>query len=762
MTNFVDRDALVSFLQPMVSDIVRRAFPQAKADGSGWRIGDAFGSPGRSLKIRSDGGFTDFADPEVKGSVIDLYAMAYSLEHEANLLMAVAKHSGFCADDSSGTSQEKLGPQIEVYKYQGADNSLLFSIARHSIVDDHGNPVVDKSGKPKKAFVPVDQDGRVTRLPEHLRNNRPLFHLDYLEDADDVFIVEGERAAQALTYQGYVAVTWPGGAGCSPSKVDWSPLSGKIVYLWPDNDDVGRSHMDKIAKAISPLVSELKIVNLPEDFPLKGDAVEAIGLGLKLHEIKRRATKYEPPPPQDGARVPIVDKPAPKLRPELFGHAASWLIQYADQFNSPVDDIVAPLLAAISGLIGKMFSVDVDGAGWEAPLCVWTWSIGVPGAKKSPPAAPIMKLLDRVEDRLRELHEELVGRELRAVKDELEACDDVDGIRAGELKADISRLERELKRPPRCKVTDVTREKLASLEEDASRGMVVHFDELAGWLSGMGGYSGQDARSFYLQAFDGRTYQFDRVNEDRTGRIDRHLLSIHGGIQPDVLNSSILKGLDDGLSARALCFWPDRVPTKPVERGSKLNLEALEGAIMKLEDIEISLTGEPYLLPLDEKALELFNDWQTGSQDPRIGDEGKQASAIAKLDNQLLRLAGLLVMLDYAFGDDADLPKVLSADAVSRAVELVESYFVPQIDRVYNDIDLSPEERMAGVILQKLHRMGEVEFEKGDVLRKFRPPGWRAKGAETVRDAALAFLEEAGVVTVHKVPGTKRVIYRLI
>jgi len=75
---------------------------------------------------------------------------------------------------------------------------------------------------------------------------RPLYGLDKLAENPNalVILVEGEKAADAaqelfiangLPMQDLVAVSWPGG-GKAVKHVDWSPLAGRAVALWPDAD----------------------------------------------------------------------------------------------------------------------------------------------------------------------------------------------------------------------------------------------------------------------------------------------------------------------------------------------------------------------------------------------------------------------------------------------------------------------------------------------------------------------------------------------
>lgn len=68
---------------------------------------------------------------------------------------------------------------------------------------------------------------------------RPLYGLDRLAARPDatVLLVEGEKCAEAAADElpELVVMSWPGG-GKAVKKVDWSPLAGRKVLLWPDAD----------------------------------------------------------------------------------------------------------------------------------------------------------------------------------------------------------------------------------------------------------------------------------------------------------------------------------------------------------------------------------------------------------------------------------------------------------------------------------------------------------------------------------------------
>ena len=74
-----------------------------------------------------------------------------------------------------------------------------------------------------------------------------------------------------------VTVTTPNGAKAADTA-DLSPLKGRIVYIWPDNDDQGAAYAERVAvlahEAGAESVKVLRLDRLPEPLPPKGDAAD--------------------------------------------------------------------------------------------------------------------------------------------------------------------------------------------------------------------------------------------------------------------------------------------------------------------------------------------------------------------------------------------------------------------------------------------------------------------------------------------------------
>jgi predicted P-loop ATPase len=118
---------------------------------------------------------------------------------------------------------------------------------------------------------------------------RPLYNLDGLAARPNapVMLVEGEKKVEALRELApqYVGVAWPGGANAR-DKTDWSPLKGRTVTCWPDNDDVGIAAMYEIAnKHLLRRCPVVKII-IPEGQPPKWDAADALAEGWDWERLK--------------------------------------------------------------------------------------------------------------------------------------------------------------------------------------------------------------------------------------------------------------------------------------------------------------------------------------------------------------------------------------------------------------------------------------------------------------------------------------------
>lgn len=164
--------------------------------------------------------------------------------------------------------------------YRNAAGEQLFWIQRVPM------PGTDSKGKPQKLFLhrtwidgqwhrPSKKDPFTSEWP----SPRPLYRLEQLALHPDagVLITEGEKSADAAArfFPQAVVLSWPNGSKAI-RKVDWSPLQGRSITLWPDNDDEGRQAMASLATLLLQAgAAKVAIVTPPDDRPAGWDLADA-------------------------------------------------------------------------------------------------------------------------------------------------------------------------------------------------------------------------------------------------------------------------------------------------------------------------------------------------------------------------------------------------------------------------------------------------------------------------------------------------------
>lgn len=174
---------------------------------------------------------------------------------------------------------------------------------------------------------------------------RPLLNLAAYESKKqlDVLMVEGEKTASAankLFGNDYWVTTWWGGTG-SVYKISILPLEGRKVYLWPDNDEPGKSAMQKMAQRLhkEAKVAEVHIVDVPVDFPEKWDLADEVPKGWSVEKLRKLIEK-----------APEVTE---KAEVEQSASAGSQTDEFGDlkPYPEPVDGV--ELIAEIKAVLNK-------------------------------------------------------------------------------------------------------------------------------------------------------------------------------------------------------------------------------------------------------------------------------------------------------------------------------------------------------------------------------------------------------------------------
>jgi hypothetical protein len=242
---------------------VRWLLPHARREGSRWRIGGLGGERGRSLSIDPQtGAWYDHATNERGGDFVSLFAAIRGLG-QSEAAEEILRMAGERTTDAPTRS----------WTYHTATGEVAFIVDRYD-------------GPGGKRFVMRSPSGE-RKLPavyteEH---SRPLYRLPELAQrpGDPIVVVEGEKAADAVCAAGFLGTTSVGGAKAA-KKTSWAPLAGRVVVIWPDNDDPGRQYADVVAaeaKAVG--ATRVIIVPTPPGEPPSADAADH-----PTEEVRRR------------------------------------------------------------------------------------------------------------------------------------------------------------------------------------------------------------------------------------------------------------------------------------------------------------------------------------------------------------------------------------------------------------------------------------------------------------------------------------------
>ena len=153
--------------------------------------------------------------------------------------------------------------------------------ALHTYTDTEGNPLywrIRLTHETLGKFIrPMALISGVYELKEPPFNHgkKPLYNLHQLAlDTDKtVFIVEGEKCADALNKLGLLATT-SGGAD-SVRSTNFDILAKRDVIIWRDNDSAGVKFQTDLIEKLKPLNCSIKTVDIEAlNLPAKGDCIE--------------------------------------------------------------------------------------------------------------------------------------------------------------------------------------------------------------------------------------------------------------------------------------------------------------------------------------------------------------------------------------------------------------------------------------------------------------------------------------------------------
>lgn len=268
-------------------NVLHSLLPQGSRRGSQYFVGDLDGNRGKSLVIElagpKAGMWIDFATND-RGDILDLWGQTRGFNRHSQFPELIEDVSTWLGEPTSHTNvptpppkapTDDLGQYSHKWDYTDANGKLIACVYRYDTPEG-------------KEYRPWDVLARKMAAP----NPRPLYNQPALVKVKTVVLVEGEKAADALISVGIVATTAMNGASAPTDKTDWSPLAGKHVVIWPDNDQAGKDYAKAAAQAcVAAKAESVEILIIPSHLPEKWDAADAVSEGMDCHEALANADR---------------------------------------------------------------------------------------------------------------------------------------------------------------------------------------------------------------------------------------------------------------------------------------------------------------------------------------------------------------------------------------------------------------------------------------------------------------------------------------
>jgi hypothetical protein len=405
---------------------------------------------------------------------------------------------------------------------------------------------------------------------------------------------------------------------------------------------------------------------------------------------------------------PTLPPPADFPSEALPGVLAEFVKQTAHAIGAPTPFVAMPVIGAAVASIGNTHRVRLK-ADWEEVLVAWLALLGESGDLKSPARKAALKFLLREEARLH--------RENQEAQRDYEWEHDIYKKARAEAVRDGGAPPPEPKRPRKVRavVDDVTIEKLITVLGDNPRGLLLHRDELSGWVGGMTRYSGKDDSTGdmgrWLSIHDADQVVYDRKTGDhQTLVVPSAAVSVVGGIQPGVWRKVMTAvHYDSGLVARLLLGYVEADPKGWIDREPPEKcVQDYEGLLTDLRRLPLRVDQDgvprPTVVRLGEEAHKAWVAFVDGWAERMAASDGVQRSMLSKLKGGCARLA----LMHHVVGCVAagqDTAARVGKESVEAAVTLVK-WFANQAERVYCVFGMDEASRLRDRLRDFVRRRG--------------------------------------------------------
>ncbi len=479
---------------------------------------------------------------------------------------------------------------------------------------------------------------------------------------------------------------------------------------------------------------------------------------------------------QEAAAEPVEEWPEPLTLPDsrpavkpldeslIPAPLRGWLLDIAERMQIPPDFSTAAAIVALGSIIGRGCGIHPKQQDdWLVVPNLWGAVIGRPSMMKTPAMSEAFKPIDRLEIDAREQHQSSVagygfdqlikGEAEKSIKAEIKMA-----MKAGDTAA-VDRLRDQYRNdqmtssaePVRRRffTSDATPEKICHLLNENPRGMLLKRDELIGWLANLDRDGRENARSMFLEGWNGTgRYSYDTI-KDGTIDVEALCLSVFGAITPGRLASYIYQANkggagDDGLMQRfQLAVWPeapadwkmiDRWPNTTEKNRAYAIFSALAGEIPGAET-----TGNADIpaLRFAPDAQLVFNDWLQELENRLRKTEGLTPaleSHLAKYRSLMPSLALIYHLVEVVDGSTPPGPVSVRAAAMAAGMcEYLESHAI----RIYSG-GSSPGMESAREIIRRIEK-GDIK--DGATIREIWRPQWSRLTTSEEVQAGLEVLQ---------------------
>lgn len=460
-----------------------------------------------------------------------------------------------------------------------------------------------------------------------------------------------------------------------------------------------------------------------------------------------------------------------KLLPNFLGQ---WVNNIAHRIQCPIEYVAVTAIIALTTVIGRKIGIKPKvNDPWIVTPNLWGCIVGSPGQMKSPAVkeafAPLKKLAKNENKKFKKAYAEYENQtiinevNIKNLNIPISAAQKKKGGLSNlELKKKIAKQRKVLKEnKPKLKryiVNDTTSAKLGEILAENSQGVLLHRDEISGWLASLDKKGNEADRSLYLESWNGDgDFSYDRI-ERGTIIIDHLCLSIFGTIQPDKLLGYLQENIqtlkNDGLIQRFQLFvYPD-----PLKNRSYIDESIDEELYTKITQIfqvldqeapqffgaELCSETKTSYLRFDHEAQSLFVKWfyKHLHKCDELENFPSLQEHLIKYQKLMPALALILHLASIAAGETkAGSVSAISSQMAIKWTEFLESH----ARRIYGLLD-NEKSDTATLLLAKI-KLGDVPSKFS--LRNIYNKGWRGLADGKKIKKACSFLEEYGYLRSH-------------